>query len=212
MRLLFIFLFSVFIHHTSLAKTCVINLFQKNSLIDQKIQRVFKQSPNTIIHYPKSILDIDHCLIDDQYDHLLFLAHGIETDLNTQQYGAPIFFTDSSAIILPQRFFQKMIEKIKTRNTKIRNVRFGFCGSQKSSIQPLVDYFKQTNVNVDFAPDVQFYQKIFKTHASRLPIYWLSQSVNKKLLNRWQTDQKSNCTDDVSDGCDRSIAQWVIPY
>ena len=201
-----------FINHTSFAKTCVINLFQKDSLLDQKIIRVFKRSPDTLIHYPKSISEIQNCFANNEFQQILFLAHGIETPMNNQQYGAPIFFRGKDPVILPQRFFQKMTEIIQQRNTNLEIVRFGFCGSQDSSIKSLVEFLSQSGTQVEFAPESTVYQRIFGIHASRLTLQWLSQSVNKKKLLRWQTEQKSNCTDDSEDGCNRSIAQWVIPY
>lgn len=212
MRLILFIMFIFLINHVSLAKTCVISLFPKNSLLDHKISRVFSKSPNTVIIQPTTISEITKCFSQNEFRNILFLAHGIETNLNSSQYGAPIYFNNHQPIILPRRFFEKITDLVKNRKIKLTKVRFGFCGSKNSSIQPLTEYLSETDVAVEYSPEVKFYEQYFNSFASRLPLQWLSQSIDKTELSRWQTDQKSNCTSDIEEGCDRSIAEWVIPY
>ncbi|MFZ4404590.1 MAG: hypothetical protein ACOYOK_10860 [Pseudobdellovibrionaceae bacterium] len=211
------------------AKICVLSIFKKSSIEENRVMDVFQYYKKADIYYQAQIEDIKFCFKSNQYEEIIWLSHGIA---NLKKYGfqtAPTLTKlDGSTLVLTKRFFESLL--MNTNLGNLKSFRISSCGlvlenaknfldthyinESKSSMSGLVQGLYANGVKIDISPKSKIGEILLNEDVTRLRRYWLAKSIAKNdwsSFKSWRTTKNLRCEKDFWPSCDRNSASYVIP-
>jgi hypothetical protein len=203
------------------SKTCILSMFEPESQFGKKVESVFGFYSEADLFRQAQIKDIDNCFFSGNYDEIVWLSHGSAVAKTISSYSAPIVLKpDGSKIVLPIRYFEKLIKETNYQNLK--KVRISICGVDftkqdtvlHSTIDPFIKNLESSNVEVEISDKFSLGSWLMRDNVTRLDRDWMAKSVKRedgKHYKKWKTEANNWCESDSWTGCDRSEAEKIIP-
>ena len=214
------FIISLALVQESSAKTCILNLLDKNSSDAQKIYHLFEHYHEADYFSQAQVSDIKKCFTSGDYSEILWISHGSSVESAFSSYSTPILVKDDgNKISLPLRFFEKINESL---SPNVKKVRVGLCGidfSLKdnkifSSMDVLLKNMIKKNIEVETSKKFRLASFFIKENVTKIDLNWLALSISKedaKKFVKWKTPLNPYCKADFWNGCDRENAEIIIP-
>ncbi len=211
--------FSILIHSPLIMakKNCVISFLDPVTKEGKMIQTVFQHDINTTILDRPSLTQLRQCLSED-YDEILWVAHGYYLKQNDQWVSHPYYLSLSGTKSPMYRdYFKNLANKITSGEIKFKRnakLRIAICGvNQKTpnSMMDLLNALEQQQIELDFSPVNEFFSLSSRPSLTTLNLAWLAKSIDRSQLKVWRTNGNYYCKDDWWPNCDRQDALYAIP-
>lgn len=212
MKNILITLFIVFGFNLSVsAKTCVLSLAEPNDKVDRLLLSTFYKKDGTLIDdnidlfRAANINEIRACFLNENYEEVLFIAHGMSQRTGLTDYSMPVFFDRVSGTkqLLYKRFFDNLANEMQS-NRVLTKVRIAMCSldfKQPTSPDmqvPLEEYKIHSTVDIlaravvsqgrilELSPKAKILSKLVKDDVTRITRSWLRKSIDPVKLQEYR--------------------------